>query len=657
MIQPSLQKLPTEKAAGFRRPSPGMIAFCACLAVVLFCGIVFGPVLTAGLINQDDRLYVSGVGRIWSPTWDEVLATFGRVHYPNETGGYFQPVTALSFMLDAWLESRFESSTTFQFHATNLLLHLINVSLLFILIRRLSGSVLWSVLPVMIFGLHPIAVEAVAWVAQRMTLLGTFFSLSAMYCYIRYGQSRRFMWMTCVTLLFGAACLSKPVFVCLPVVFLIFDIWPLRRGERRTGARDSMDVRKPRILPGDDPSGGGSPWKLLLEKLPLFVLMAACITKQLCVHTHVQQTPTVSLSATEVVAQNLVSFVARIFWPVDLTPYYPFSQGAAGFVGSILGGLAVFVVLVVLAVVFYRVSRPLFVAAVGGTVLVIPVLLDVSFADQLLGDYCLYSALIVPAVAAGVWLGGLRQPLRLASGRVCAVALMALAMVLASQSHLQAYHWQDGETLYTYTIKKYPKWVPGYVEVIRSYLRQADLDSALYYAEKAVEVAPENPSTQFYLGHVMLRHKSGRSYEAIAPLRKALASDPDWADCLQDLGVALARTGQTEEAIVHLEHARDLRPRSAGIHMGLGHAYLKVGRPASARREFQLSLEAKSSAKAHLGLARAWAANDQPEIARSHLATAIALDPSIRRQAAAAPELKDYRGEPEFEEILEEPRD
>ncbi|MFH1420306.1 MAG: tetratricopeptide repeat protein [Planctomycetota bacterium] len=648
MAQPHTQNKLSGLAAGLRRPSPGMFVFCTGLAVVLFCGIVFSPVLTAGFVNQDDRLYVYGVGRIWSTTWSEALATFGRVHYPNETGGYFQPVTALSFMLDAWLTARFKSPTTFQFHATNVMLHLFNVGLLFVLLRRFSGSVLWSALPAMVFGLHPVQVEPVAWVAQRMTLLGTFFSLSAMYCYVRYGRSQRFMWMTCVTLLFGAACLSKPVFVGLPVVLLILDIWPLNRG------RMPRDVGKPQTQAGTNPPPGCSPWKLLIEKVPLFVLMAACIAKQLWVHAHVQQTPTVSISATEVVAQNLVSFVARIFWPVDLTPYYPFSQGIAGVVGSILGGVLALLALGTLAVVLFRLSRPLFAAAAGATVMVFPALLDVSFAAQLLGDQCLYAALVVPALAAGVWLGSWREPLRRASGRIVATGLMALAMILAAQSHLQAYLWQDGETLYRYTIKHYPKWVPGYVEIIRSYLRQGDLDSALFYAEKAADVAPEDPSTQFYLGHVMLRHPSGRSHEAIAPLRRALASDPDWIDCLQDLGVALARTGQTEEAIVHLEHARDLRPRSADIHLGLGHAYLDVGRPSSARREFQLSLEAQSSPLAHLGLARAWAANDQPEIARKHLATALALDPSIQPRAALAPELTHLRDEPGFEALREE---
>ena len=135
-------------------------------------------------------------------------------------------------------------------------------------------------------------------------------------------------------------------------------------------------------------------------------------------------------------------------------------------------------------------------------------------------------------------------------------------------------------------------------------------------------------------------------------MRAALASDPDWIDCLHDLGVALAENGQVEEAIPYLERARDLRPKSAGVHMALGNAYLRVNRPSSARCEFQLSLAEQNDANAHIGLARAWAANDRLDYAKRHLSTALEMNPALAERAAEYPELSPLRDDPDVGPLL-----
>ena len=106
-----------------------------------------------------------------------------------------------------------------------------------------------------------------------------------------------------------------------------------------------------------------------------------------------------------------------------------------------------------------------------------------------------------------------------------------------------------------------------------------------------------------------------------------------------------------------LERARDLDPHSAGIRVGLGNAYLKVHRFASARGEFQEALRQRNNSAAHLGLAIAWAANEKPDYARRHLAAAIAKDPTFAERAGRSSELRRYRDMPGFDTMLKFPDD
>ncbi|MBK8268487.1 MAG: tetratricopeptide repeat protein [Planctomycetes bacterium] len=119
----------------------------------------------------------------------------------------------------------------------------------------------------------------------------------------------------------------------------------------------------------------------------------------------------------------------------------------------------------------------------------------------------------------------------------------------------------------------------------------------------------------------------------------------------------LARSGRSDEAIAYLERARDLQPRSSGIRLGLGNAYLKIQRFASARREFQEALRHHNDPMAHLGLAIAWAANDEPRFALRHLEAAVAKDPRFAERAGRSPELRKLIEYPGFQSLIHIPLD
>jgi len=627
------------------RLSPGMIATLVCIGVLLVCGAVYAPTLTAGFIAPDDTHYVDDVGRIWRFEKHTVWRLFNTLHHPENTAGYYQPLTALSLMLDAWLTVQTASvqARAFHFHLTNIVLHLACVAVVFILVRRFSGSVLWATLFALLFGLHPAQVPAVAVVAERMTLLGGLFALISLAAYLRYARTRAWRWLHLAALLYLCAVLSKPAYLGLPILFLVLDVWPLRR----------------------------LTWRPIVEKIPLFILVIALAALQYRVQAHFAPARAAVPGGVDLFATNLLHMLQRLVAPVGLDPFYPYDAAVTLPVPFELS-----VVIALLVLLYWALFRwpPFFVALAGVIVLIVPALRQAPYARFILGDAYLYTALVVPLLVVAAWLGRhndtLRRPhsvagetpalpnhndtLRRAPGRVAALALAGVACWFGAQSYERTFAWQSNIALYKHTVDTYPQHIFGYRGLVDAHIADNDLNAALYYAEKAVQLDENDPTALFSLGRVLVLHEDGRAREAITPLRRALQSNPEWIDCLYYLGVALNRAGNAAEAAKYLERARDMRPHSHSIHLALGDAYLDLDRPASARRAFGRAMELRTTSQAHLGLAAAWAANDMPDLARRHLAAALTRDPTSAQRALQSKQLRGFLDEPAFRALVDE---
>ena len=677
------------------RLSPRLASTCACVGAMFIAGWVYYPVLSAGFANYDDQQYAILTARVRAaesstfsspvPGWqDAIVRAFsaGRIQRPAGVAGIYQPLVELSFVLDGYIAGD-PQSLAFQLHFTNLLIHLVNVALVFVLVLKLATNVgrgrarTWAFLLSLLFALHPVQVESVAWVSQRMTLLGEMFTLLALICYLRHAQAAdgtnhgpplagprarkqpvvgliirqmlRCRWLLPVGLFYAAALLCRPLFIALPLVLFLLDAWPLRRFLRSTSSTRHV---------------GAGP---AIEKLPLLAIFCVGLGFQYAVHARVFSSsiaPAADLqTASEIQGIGLfthafVSLAARLFWPIHLAPYQPRSTtvGGTGFGVAfdvaflLLGGAA-------LAWSFRR-HRAIFTALAGGAVVLLPALWQAPYSPRLLSDQYLYGVLILPIVAFAGWLGGgfgsgSKRLLTAGTHRAGLITAGAFVVLFSFLSHSQSRVWHSGRELYAHTISIDPEWPFGYVGLVEAHIQADDLDAAMQAAEKAADIAPDDPATQFYLGTVLLLCDDERSRKAIPLLASALKADPDWIQCLQNLGVALARNGRSEEAIAYFERARDLEPDSTGIRIGLGNAYLKVHRFASARGEFQEALRQRNDSAANLGLAIAWAGNDVPEYARRHLAAAVAKDPTIAARAARSEQLRRLHDFPGFDSLLD----
>lgn len=599
------------------KPSPTMTAICCLLATLVVVGAILAPLVTADAAGPGDQRIVYRSPDVWTITWDTALYAFRRFETPAGTGGYYQPLVYLTYMADARLTGSSDARPFF-FHVGNLGLHLLNVGLVFGLVRRLSGSVVWAVLLALLFGLHPIQVASVASIEQRYTLLGASFALAAIACHLRLGRTEGAMWMPVVMLCYMGAVLSNPLLVGLPLFLLLLDGWPLRRFSGR----------------------------VVVEKIPLFLTMLTVVGIHAWARAGAAVVGTDGYAT--LLLRSLAGFAQRLAFPFALSPVYPVVDPAPA-VGA--GELAVVLLACAALALSFRGARVLFTALAGVAVFALPALVDLPYSAELLGDEYLYLALLPPIIVTAAWMridrGALRPRVALAAG-VATASLIGL-FGLASNRYTAA--WENGAAFFERIVRTHPDWVPGYAGLVDWHLRR-DPQQALRWARAAAEAAPDSGLAQFCVGTALLQLED-RADDAIAPLRRALDTNPQWPECLQNLGTALARTGRSEEAVSYLEKARDLAPRSSDVRIGLGYTYLDLDRPGDARRELQVALKHRNQPLVHMGLAMAWARQGVLGYAMRHLQTAIQRDRRYAARAARTPEFDVLADHPGFAALIE----
>lgn len=211
--------------------------------------ILLSPTIGYDFINYDDNLYVFENPQVLQGlSWAGLLYGFQTID-----GISWTPLTWLSYMLDTSLFGAQPAG----YHLTNILLHSINVGLLFIVLQRMTQKIWPALLAAALFAFHPQHLESVVWIAERKDVLSMFFWILGLFAYLHYSQNpgaRRMIW---VILCLICGVMAKPMVVTFPLVLLLLDFWPLRR------LGGSIVELRIRARP------------LLLEKIPLAIICAA----------------------------------------------------------------------------------------------------------------------------------------------------------------------------------------------------------------------------------------------------------------------------------------------------------------------------------------------------------------------------------------------
>jgi tetratricopeptide (TPR) repeat protein len=549
------------------------------LALALVVGAtvvgVHWPVLSKQAISTDDEEYLTDNPLVKNPGWASAGRFLREVLEPSSVQGYYQPLAMISLMLDYALAGSPENLRPFR--RTSLFLHAVNSILVMLLLYQLFGNAWVAAGLGLLFGAHPITVEPTAWIADRKTLLATFFALGCLILYVQHAraesssasrgsrrglppsvgaarQARRYLLFSGCVLAFVLSLLSKPTGTALPLLLLLLDYWPLRRLSKRA----------------------------VVEKAPFLIVAAVS-----AMITYVSQSRTAGVllpghapesgpaRAPLILAHNIVFYLYKIVWPTNMSAHYPVPKPLDLSQSMVLAGVVGTVALLVVLAVTLRWTRALMVGWLSFFLVIFPTMGIIGFTTVVAADKFAYLpivGLLLP-MAAGLnacWHNGAGAlgVRRTRIGMVGAVLVLAVAEAGVTRRFLNK--WRDSETLFRYMVAVAPHAsVPHYGlgNVLRM---QARFDEAIAEYRASLRREPRHAQAHINLANALAHQK--HFDEAIAHYRLVLQSRPDHFETLNNLANTLVAQGRLEEAIPIYERVLKLRPGSEAVQQNLDFA-------------------------------------------------------------------------------------
>jgi len=537
--------------------------------------LVFGQTLRHQFVNFDDGSYVY---RNFDVTHGITIQGI-KWAFTHVVGANWHPLTMLSHLLDC----RLYGVTPAGHHATNVVLHTAAVVLLFLVFWWMTRKLWQSAFVAAVFGIHPLHVESVAWVAERKDVLSALFFMLTLAAYVYYARRTSLARYLLVSILFACGLMSKPMLVTLPFVLLLLDYWPLQRFvPNREGSIGA--ISDGRLRPG---------WWPVLEKLPLFALSgAASVTALITQHPSlntVNRLPLASRLGNACV--TAIIYIGQMMLPRDLACFYPYPKQSLP-----LWGIALSISLLVgltAGAWSLRKTRPYFLTGwlwyVG---MLIPVIGIVQVGAQAHADRYTYLPqiglyLIVTWGLADLFISWRHR------GIILGALATAALVVLTWCAWFQTSYWRDSESLWTH----------------------------------ALAVTPDNVTARQDLCDALL--EKGRVDDAISQGRRALELEPKSGDVNNTMGAALTRKGQLDEALVYLTTALQLRPTLPRLRYNLANVLLQKGEVDEAIANYETELRIQPNfPEGHNNLANALFRKGEPDAAFLHLKAALELNPN-----------------------------
>lgn len=562
-----------DKELQFDRPT-----FLAAVLLVVLTIAAFYPVTFCLFVNVDDASYVTGNDHvkqglnIHNARW-----AFTTLDVSN-----WHPLTWVSHMLDVSLYGLNPAGH----HATSLIIHLLNVILLFFWLRAVSDMVWRSALVAGLFAVHPLALESVAFIAERKNVLSTLFFILTLFAYAWYVRRPSVHRYLLVVLAFVLGLMSKPMLVTVPFVLLLLDFWPFRR----------LSLSQPTSSSGNQGEiiSGVQPFlPLALEKLPLLLLSAASsflTMKAQALDHEIKAVPLLSRVANAGLSYGI--YLKQMVWPAHLAIFYPYRDWPL-FSLPVLVSLLLVCALTILAVWQIR-RRPYL--AVGwfwylGTL--IPVIGLIHVGDIAHADRYTYLPLIGVFIALVWGIGDLTAHfprLRYAMVGTSVAALVALAFTTARDTS----YWRDATTI----------------------------------SEQSIAVTGSNPLMERALGETL--YDDGRVREAVIHLTRSVQEQPTDV-ALYDLGTIKLRQNAVDQAVADFQQALKYPGEtrvSAQVHNTLAVIEMQRGMLADAEEHFKQSLALDPDSSRH-HLAYGWLLMKESRYSESatQLETAISESP------------------------------
>ena len=516
------------------------------LAAAVLCAYAF--VLRCDFIDYDDNSHVFENPLVLRGlSWPGVRDAFTHFH-----ASLWIPLTWISFMADITVFGLNPGAM----HAVNLALHTASTLVLFFMLRRATGSLWASASVAALFGLHPINVESVAWIAERKNVLSTFFCLLALYAYVRYAQKPRALFYLAACACAALSLLAKPMIVTLPFALLLLDHWPLRRW-------------------------GRVPWpRLVVEKIPFLLLaLGAC---WMAMHAPAERGALVTTATLPLAARlsnaviAYVAYLAAMLWPSGLAVYYPHPIDPQPALAA--AAAAVLLAISALAVVWWK-KRPYLLAGwcwyLG---VLVPVLGLVQVGSQARADRFTYLPQL-GIFCAAVWL--VRELWPVAQRQFLTAAACVTLAACALLTARQVAWWTDTVTLFEHAAAVTKNNSCAHTNAGLARAKLGDYGAAVAHFQASLRITPDQPAIWNQFG-AALTHLDKQA-DANQCFRNALQLDATDTTARYNLAVGLEKTGATAEAVAQFDELLRAMPDFARAHFHLALALQTAGRTDDAR--------------------------------------------------------------------------
>jgi Tfp pilus assembly protein PilF len=566
----------------------------AALLVAAITAAAFWPALDNQFVNWDDDKNF-----LHNPHFRGLDPAALRWMFTTFHLGHYHPLTWLSLGLDYTIWGLNPTG----YHFTSVILHAANAVLFyFVGLRLLGGGRFAAALAGLLFALHPLRVESVAWASERRDVLSGFFYLFSALAYLRAhregAQQERFRtrWLAVSLAAFAAALLSKVIVVSLPVVLLLLDFYPLRRGFE---------------------------WR---EKIPYLLLAAAAAVAALARQAagisgfaaHAALLPSLRLGLS---LYALVFYIWKTALPFGLYPQYalPPSLSRSGPLLLLGAGAAVLALAAAAAALRRRFpALPLICACYAVSLLPVLSIFRVD-PQQSVADHHTYLATLGFALLAAAGLAALPPRRKTAASVVVLAALFAL-------THRQIPVWKDSVSLWTRALAGAPDSAVAHNNLGEALAAQGRLDEAVPHFARAVQITPGYAQAHYNLGRA--RQKLGDLDGAVRELEQAVRIEPSFAMAHDDLANCYAALGRTAAALEHYQLALRSRPDFADAHYNLGSLLQSERRFDEAIAQYEQALRIQPMlAEAHNNWGVALDALGRPGQAVEHYRQALVLDP------------------------------
>lgn len=492
------------------------------LAVTIF--ITYSTVFGAGFMSWDDPDYILHNADIQSFTGETIQHWFARFYIGN-----YHPLTLFSYAIDYVIGKQ----DPFSYHLTNVLLHIVNAGLVYVLVNRIQQQKWVGFFVALLFAVHPVQTETVSWVAERKNVLYALFFLGSLICYVGYIiEDRRKLWIAAF-LLGLASMLCKPAAITLPFALIAIDVWMHR-----------------------DLSSG----KLWLQKFPFLVLsiifgiIAIKAQKQ---GDFLNQHSGFGIFDTIVFAgYAYVQYIINLFVPIKLSVLYPYPLG--------IGAVQILYTLIAISILALGVIayRKKWYVLCGGilfyTVNIALVLQFVQFGEVLMADRYLY----LPCI--GIWLPVVYYLYQAVGAKskevvsIVALGIVGLIFLVAAQKRNSI--WLSELAFWQSVTDTFPESSVAQSSLGGVYMKQGDYEDALDHIQKAVTLDARNYKAWYNLGVLHLR--KGHYREASAALDQCIAIN-EYPKALFSRALLSQQTGQYLRALNDINKVLEKEPENA----------------------------------------------------------------------------------------------